>query len=351
MKKKKNKKSKKSRLSLLGLLMFLSIVLLSTSTYAWFTANRTVTINDINVKVETSGGLQISTDAVNWKTVISNEDITTNAYTGNTNQFPSTLTATSSALVVDANGKMEMYTSTIGTNEAGEFTLSTAKATDTAGANGSYIAFDVFIKNESSGGTDDGSIYLTTASDVVKKEGTDDKGLKNSARVAFVVGGTSTDLTAAATTYIALNASASTDGTNVVLWEPNFDVHTATGADSATYYFDQATKPALTGAGAITYYGVKAEITDPIPLRWSLQTDEQHTNNFVAIDSANKTGATFIRTPEVNVDNGTTTLLMKKTGITKVRIYMWIEGQDVDCENNVTGTDITYKITLSKDSD
>ena len=42
---------------------------------------------------------------------------------------------------------------------------------------------------------------------------------------------------------------------------------------------------------------------------------------------------------------------MKKTGITKVRIYMWIEGQDVDCENNVTGTDITYKITLSKDSD
>ena len=72
MTKKKNKKNKKSRLSLLGLLMFLSIVLLTTSTYAWFTANRTVTIEDINVQVETSGGLQISTDGVNWKTSISN---------------------------------------------------------------------------------------------------------------------------------------------------------------------------------------------------------------------------------------------------------------------------------------
>ena len=350
MEKKKNKKSKKSRLSLLGLLMFLSIVLLSTSTYAWFTANRTVTINDIDVQVETSGGLQISTDGVNWKTSLSNTDITTNAYTGNTNQFPTVLTATSSALQVVEGGKMEMYTSTIGTREDGEFTLSTAKATDTAGANGSYIAFDVFVKNESSGGTDNGSVYLTKASDVVAKTGSDDLGLKNAARVAFVIGQTSTNLTAPAATYIALNAPASTDGTNVVLWEPNYDVHTATGAASATYYFNQTAAPAENGAAALTYLGVKTEI-NAIPLRWSLQSADERTNNFTAIDTANYPNAKFIKTPAVNVDNGTTELLMQKTGITKVRIYMWIEGQDVDCENNVTGTDITYKITLSKNAD
>ena len=34
-------------------------------------------------------------------------------------------------------------------------------------------------------------------------------------------------------------------------------------------------------------------------------------------------------------------------GITKVRVYMWIEGQDIDCENNASGTDITYNIELS----
>ena len=350
MEKKKNKKSKKSRLSLLGLLMFLSIVLLSTSTYAWFTANRTVTINDIDVQVETSGGLQISTDGVNWKTSLSNLDITTNAYTGNTNQFPSILTATSSALQVVEGGKMEMYTSTIGTREDGEFTLSTAKATDAAGTTGSYIAFDVFVKNESSGGTDNGEVYLTKASDVVAKTGSDDLGLKNAARVAFVIGQTSTNLTAPAATYIALNAPESTDGTNVVLWEPNYDVHTATGAASATYYFNQTVAPAENGAAALTYLGVKTEI-NAIPLRWSLQSADERSNNFTAIDTGNYPNATFIKTPAANVDNGTTQLLMTKKGITKVRIYMCIEGQDVDCENNVTGTDITYKITLSKNAD
>ena len=349
MTKKKNKKNKKSRLSLLGLLMFLSIVLLTTSTYAWFTANRTVTIEDINVQVETSGGLQISTDGVNWKTSISNLDITENAYSGNTNQFPAILTATSSALQVTDAGKMEMYSSTIGTNAGGEFTLTTTKTADKAGITGSYIAFDIFVKNEKSGSTDKGEIYLTKASDVVKKEGSTDNGLKNASRVAFIVGQTSTNLTAPASTYIALNAPASTDGTNVVLWEPNYDVHTATGAASAKYYFDQSNEPALTGAAAITYLGVKKEFTD-IPLRWLLQTEEQRTQNFVAIDSANYTGAKFIKTPADNVTKGTYQLLMTKTGVTKVRIYMWIEGQDVDCENNVTGTDITYKIVLSKNS-
>lgn len=42
-------------------------VILSTSTYAWFTANKTVTINDITVNVAAMNGLQIFVDAINWK--------------------------------------------------------------------------------------------------------------------------------------------------------------------------------------------------------------------------------------------------------------------------------------------
>ena len=33
-----------------------------------------------------------------------------------------------------------------------------------------------------------------------------------------------------------------------------------------------------------------------------------------------------------------------------MRIYLWIEGQDIDCENNATGSDITYDIQLSTQS-
>ena len=37
-------------------------------------------------------------------------------------------------------------------------------------------------------------------------------------------------------------------------------------------------------------------------------------------------------------------------GITKVRVYMWIEGQDVDCENTASGTDISYNLQFTIDN-
>ena len=70
------KKNNKKKILPLILLLLLTTIMLSTSTYAWFTANKTVTIESINVNVATSSGLQISTDAKNWKSVITNTDIT-----------------------------------------------------------------------------------------------------------------------------------------------------------------------------------------------------------------------------------------------------------------------------------
>ena len=57
----KEKRSKK-RLILLLLLLIITGVMLSTATYAWFTSNRTVTVEDIDVNVAASGGIQISVD-------------------------------------------------------------------------------------------------------------------------------------------------------------------------------------------------------------------------------------------------------------------------------------------------
>ena len=36
-------------------------------------------------------------------------------------------------------------------------------------------------------------------------------------------------------------------------------------------------------------------------------------------------------------------------GITKVRIYMWVEGQDVDCENNASNGNITFDLQITTD--
>ena len=62
----KNQK-KKSNLKLSILLLILLLIVLTASTYAWFTANQTVTVESIDVNIEAKNGLQISTNAVDWK--------------------------------------------------------------------------------------------------------------------------------------------------------------------------------------------------------------------------------------------------------------------------------------------
>ena len=34
-------------------------------------------------------------------------------------------------------------------------------------------------------------------------------------------------------------------------------------------------------------------------------------------------------------------------GVTKIRVYMWLEGQDVDCENNASVGEISLNLQLS----
>ena len=36
-----------------------------------------------------------------------------------------------------------------------------------------------------------------------------------------------------------------------------------------------------------------------------------------------------------------------KARITKVRMYMWIEGQDVDCEDDASGSNIAFDLQLT----
>ena len=42
-----------------------------------------------------------------------------------------------------------------------------------------------------------------------------------------------------------------------------------------------------------------------------------------------------------------TELMTLSRGVTKIRIYMWVEGQDVDCENNASGGAIQFNLGLT----
>ena len=329
---KKNERRKNNlRYSLLLLLLLL--VFLIVSTYAWFTANQTVTISTLDVNVQTSNGLQISADAINWKTILQKTDITGAyaTYASSVNQVPDEMEPVSSAGVVDTGtGYMNLYYGKVAALDTGEgYSLASTKEVDTRGANGRYIAFDIFLRVDQADGGGTIPVYLTTASNVKTKEGSTDKGLQNAARVAFIDEGNVADVGDSSA------AQALKDGTTSIIWEPNYDVHTAAGVANAQEIYGISTT--TTGGSKLAYKGIKAEFADTegVTLK-NTNTFDQYFQDV---------------TPTIATKEGfdtQQTLLNLKPGVTKVRIYMWVEGQDVDCENNASGTDISFNVQITK---
>ena len=178
-KKKKKEEQRKKRRLFLAILMILFVgVVLTASTYAWFTANQTVTVNDINVNVSTSDGIQISIDGSNWKALVTNADIigALSTYAGAHNQMPSSMTPVSTAKDIDSStGFMKMFKGRIAADGNGINKLnSTASVEDGSTAAtveaGDFVVFDLFFKVNSQK-----PVYLTNASAVTS---TSNKGIE-----------------------------------------------------------------------------------------------------------------------------------------------------------------------------
>ena len=358
------------------LLLILTGLLLSTSTYAWFTSNRSVKIEDIDVNVAASGGIQISADGINWKSIVTNDDLGNahTTYAAATNQLPSTLKPVSTAANSLTNGYLSMWLGTVSTSETatnnGEYILSTtdvstvmdnSNASAIAGSNGgsfgNFVMFDLFLRLDDS--TADQStaqtIYLTTGSNVVVTNGSTDLGTQNSARVAFINEGTTSSGSTAAT----IQALTTSSTANITVWEPNYDTHTATGLSNAYSYYNSANSgqqynaAIATPAEQVPYYGVVGSlvVADDILLSKANPTDTPGTTTtttgtkFAAVTPGLATTAAWT--------SGTayeSLLSVLPNTIVKLRIYFWIEGQDIDCENHASGGDITLKLQFSLDS-
>lgn len=328
-KKSKRKNNLKSSLILLLLLLLLLI----SSTYAWFTANENVKISSLDVRIEAQNGLQISTDAVNWKSIITKDDITTNAYTGHTNKIPTSLVPVSTVGEIDTTtGNMKMYYGEVKSNETSG--LDELTATATTDAAGQYIVFDLFLRVEK-----ETQLQLTEASGVVMKTDSTDKGIKQASRVAFCNEGTKATGTETATitgmkeAVSFLDSSGAKDESKTVyIWEPNANLHTAAAAAHANSNYGKDNLKTDGTEVDQDYYGVKQPITTGIALKdKNYSTD---TTNFALVDPDYSTNSTMTVTDVFSL----------QAGITKVRVYMWIEGQDVDCENTASGTDITFNV-------
>lgn len=356
---KKKRKVAKKRLNTLLILLLLTAVLLIMSTYAWFTANKTVNVDSIDVNVATSNGLQISADATNWKTVLTREDLAgakTN-YPAVVNQLPTDMAPVSSALKV-SNNKMEMFFGDVAADLSdpkaptyGEYVLKSIAQTDKDSTNitpdagkyakGYYVAFDVFIKS----GNPAEKFYMSGSINEFSEnpDGTkvikpvdQERGLANASRIALIRGENTTS--ESVDVIQALN----TNG-KVLLWEPNADYHTARGVENSK---NLGWGNLNVGAGnpPVTTGGLQVAFADGILLADATETKNPDKVKTIAPTWTTSKGETpNLVFPAETSGNGL------EAGVTKFRIYMWIEGQDVDCENFAANTDIEYNISFSLD--
>ena len=328
LRKQNRRKRKKYRLLILLLLLFGTGIMLATSTYAWFTANKTVSIGTLQVQIEAKNGIQISADGTNWKSIVQKTDLTSasTTYGAAKNQLPNVLEAVSTGGVVNTDGQLPMYYGNIGTNAEGNYILTATKETDANGTTGKYIAFDLFFKVDKQP-----DIWITPTSGVKTTDVTD-TGIKNASRIAFVVLGNTT----AGDTVANIQALNKGTASSTYIWEPNYNIHTPAGIANAR---DVYGKVDVTADHAILpYSGVISAINDSDNVLLGNATQTDDATKFKDVTITYKTKANFTHyIPAFKLSNG----------ITKVRIYMWVEGQDVDCENNASNGNITFDLQIT----
>lgn len=333
----KDKSKKRGKKSRLLILLFCTGIMLTTSTYAWFTSNKTVSVSSINANIAAKNGIQISVDGQNWKATIQNTDITTNPdENGANNQLPAILEPVSTILETDENGRLKMFYGEVDTNEYGSYILQSTALSEnavTANAAGGYsdykfVSFDLYFKVTSAT-----KIDITNASGV-RLQGSGVDGIQNATRMAFVYQGVIADGSTLA------DIRAMKAATNIYLWEPNFNLHKASGIAHAhdTYAIDNVPADA---AAPIIYNGLKSAFAFDKLGNNGVKLNDNAEARFAQVTPWMTTSSTFYD-GEKRFE-----FVELQPGISKFRVYMWVEGQDIDCENNVSGGDIKFDLQFN----
>ena len=308
---------KKRRILLALIMLIITGISLTTATYAWFTANRAVSVEEIDVKASASGGIQISADAKSWSnevTLAQLKNVNPEADITLDNHFPETATM-QPVTTIGTNGQTGKFVFFSGElNDAGD-QVKTAAIDDTSKL---YAAFDLYFysikpqKIEFNEGT--GVIAKGVGGGTVV-----DKDLKSSVRVGFLFQGN--DNTATPATARGLHKGTLADQQ---IWEPNADKHSKNAVDFG----------GVTQNHVETTMGGKAASDDAFVSK----TDGE---KFEAIGSTHH----LITSNEGAYPEGV--IFDFAEGINKVRVYVWLEGQDVDNEDSVTlGSGVGVKLNF-----
>ncbi len=344
-------------------------VLLSTGTYAWFIGMKTVNVSSFDVEISAIDGLSLSLDGVAWAdtVTISKENYATVNTSNNTNSWGGTgLYPISSVGLIDTNvSRMIMFEKGSFTTTPGGYRIMASQVRNTEEGNleqDGYVAFDLFVRNLSGHAyykdlnvLNEEAIYLTPDSEVKVAEagGVQGTGIENSVRVGFAqigrVEATETDQA----TITGITCTSNTKVTGICadrpaqIWEPNDRYH----VQNAINWYETSCK-ARTGADLTkkeAFEGACQTLTDGKYVQTNaISGTIDYTDQVDVYDGADYNGYTdsiattaqdgklvaydyFTDTEkaQTGVDRPTF-ITLAPNSITKVRVYIWIEGQDVD---------------------
>ena len=375
---KRTQKSQK-RTKFLFLLIVLTAILSITATYAWFSTQRDVEITGMRLNVEVAESMQISLNGETWVQSITIEDMKQfyNTYSANTsahqavsigesttnlNYVPIELLPVSSDGTV-TNGKLNFVTGTINGT-----TLEEVKAcsedditkTDTIAdrQNGNtshpYLVFDMYLRNISAKtGSNKDTLKLNKGSRVfVNADSTEDDtqmegagvantGLEYSARVGFVLYGNTVSVNStSATLGEDVRTIAATGSETAAIWEPNDKEHTIYVVNNDLVGLTASSQAFTTSA--LKYTTSTADIENI----YTSATAIQEVNT---MKPEYNTDGSVKDAVEITDVNAAKVQLVPNT-ISKVRVYVWLEGQDPDCIDLAsTGDKLNIDIKLTKD--
>ena len=398
---KKNSKRNK-RIRNLVLICVMSALLLTVGTYAWFIGMQTVKVNSFEVKIAGVDSLMLSMDGKSWSTAIDvTDEETYPAYAKNANEF---LTDSKEGLKpISTNGVFDTDASRLKLFEKGSLTATTGgyrlmasqvdnvttqvtDGTEYVEGDG-YVAFDLFVMNlsgdayypEISTPSNEEAIYLTYESKVTAgTTGNTSAGIENSVRVAFgqigrvsasafyPLGDEDTDKW---NTVTGMTCAGSKDAQDKVvvtgicrdaaIWEPNENTHTAAAikwyettckarkaATGENKSFSYETEEGKKECSALTEY-----ITSNVVAKEIKETDYVDVYDGPYNKYTGSTGTllkqvdTFTDTEKLKSGvNREEIFTLAPNSITKIRVYIWIEGQDID---NYDFASLGYSISVN----
>lgn len=343
------KKDKKKTRILFCITLLLAILLIS-STYAWFKASLNVKVKFINMKVSTDSGLFISLDGVNFSSEIEvsrdsiMQDIN-DIYPNHTNQWASSglWTVSSNGIANSNSDKFSLFYGEIGKyrDEArrGQKYLKTKSIDESQRKDWNrFIAFDIFLKNVSGSPKSD-NLYLTEETYFKFEDGylegleeedrIEMEGIMNSIRLGIVrIGDTTLDADKNTIQNLKCNNNCKS-----IIYEPFSRLHTDKSVEDAAEY-----GITMNNGEYIPTYGVYSEGN-------FLDHRSCYYNSGVTIDTAHFALQKTMKDADLD-----TPIFQLPNGITKLRVYIWLEGQDVDSlETHSTGAPIDVGLDFIKD--